>query len=94
MSKYNYMQEHGIEKSEGIIEPEVLDEHGNVIQEEVPPRDHARPKGDNGGIIGGFFVLAFGFLMTLLVMVFSVLVLLPLALIGKLLGFQVRTFKR
>jgi predicted lipid-binding transport protein (Tim44 family) len=77
-----------------VIEPEIIDETGQNISPVQPAKDHARPKGDTGGLIGGFFVLAFGFIMTLLVAVFSILVVLPLMLIGRLLGIQVRTFRR
>lgn len=85
------------QKDTGVIEPEVLDENGHVISrphEEPRARDHARPKGDSGGFFGGLLVLAFGFFMTLLVAVFTVCVLLPLMLVGRLFGFQVRAFKR
>ena len=77
-----------------VIEPEIIDETGQNISPVQPAKDHARPTGDTGGLIGGFFVLAFGFIMTLLVAVFSILVVLPLMLIGRLLGMQVRTFRR
>jgi hypothetical protein len=81
-------------ETEEIIEPEILDENGRPIETDDHVKDSARPKGDTGGIIGGFFVLAFGFIMTMLVAVFSILVVLPLMLIGRLLGMQVRTFRR
>ncbi len=74
-----------------IIEPEILDEKGRVINR---PQDKARPKGDNGGFFGGLLVLAFGFLMTLLVGIFTVCIVLPLMLIGKVLGFQIKTFHK
>lgn len=74
-----------------VIEPEILDEKGQVINN---PADKARPKGDNGGFFGGLLVLAFGFLMTLLVGIFTVCVILPLMLIGKILGFQIHTFRK
>lgn len=78
-------------KETTVIEPEILDEKGHVIHK---PADHARPKGDNGGFFGGLLVLAFGFLMTLLVGIFTVCVVLPLMLIGKILGFQIHTFRK
>ena len=91
------MEEKDIVRAEVVIEPEILDENGNPIRDESradSARPHARPKSDMGGLVGGFFVLAFGFIMTLLVAVFTICVVLPLMLLGKLLGFQVRTFKR
>ena len=87
------MEEKEIIPTEEIIEPEILDEHGRPIHT-GPAKDSARPKGDNGGIIGGVFVLAFGFIMTMLVAVFSICVLLPLMLLGRVLGMQVKTFRK
>ena len=87
------MQEKEIIQTEEIIEPEVLDEHGNPIYSQSP-KDSARPKGDTGGLLSGFFVLAFGFIVTLFVAIFSICILLPLMLLGRLLGMQVRTFRR
>lgn len=84
------MVKHTAPKPE-VIEPEILDENGKVINK---PTDKARPKGDNGGFFGGLLVLAFGFLMTLIVGIFTVCVILPLMLIARILGFQVRTFHK
>ena len=58
------------------------------------PHDHARPQGDTGGVWGGFFTLAAGMFVTVCVLIFSIVVLLPLALIGRLFGLHIRTFKR
>ncbi len=88
------MENKNLARTEEIIEPEILDENGNPIGGEQPPKDSARQKGDTGGIFGGILVLAFGFIMTLLVAAFSIFILVPLMLIGRVLGFQVRTFKR
>ena len=88
------MENKDLVRTEEIIEPEILDENGNPIGGEPTPKDSARRKGDNGGIFGGILVLAFGFIMTLLVAAFSIFILVPLMLIGRVLGFQVRTFKR
>ena len=86
-------------KNEDVIIPEVLDEHGNIIQANEPPvwndpHDHARPQGDCGGILGGFLTIALGIMVSVLVLFFSLCVLLPLALIGRLFGLHIRTFKR
>ena len=48
-------------ETEKIIEPEIIDENGCPIETDDHMKDAARPKGDTGGLIGGFFVLAFGF---------------------------------
>lgn len=80
-----------------IIEAEVIDENGVPVSMPTAadnPRLRARPKGDTGGLVGGFFVLAFGFLVTLLVAAFTVFIVLPLALIGRILGMQIRTLRR
>ncbi len=89
-----YMEEKEIVRAEEIIEPEILDENGNSVEDESRPKDSARPQGDTGGIIGGVFVLAFGFIVTLLVAAFSIFIILPLMLLGRILGLQVRTFRR
>ena len=77
------------EKKPKIIEPEIIDETGQVI-----PKDHARPQGDNGGILGGLLVLTVGFLATVAVILFSVFILCPLMLLGRLLGFTFHTVRR
>lgn len=88
------MEDKDIVRAEEVIEPEILDENGNPVEDESRPKDSARPQGDMGGVVGGVFVLAFGFIVTLLVAAFSIFIILPLMLLGRLLGFQVRTFKR
>lgn len=87
------MEEKEIIHTEEIIEPEILDENGRRIHPH-PVRERARPKGDMGGLISGFFVLAFGFIVTLVVAVFSICILLPLMLLGRLLGMQIKAFRR
>lgn len=74
-----------LEKESHVIEPEIIDETGQVISS-VPPKDHARPQGDNGGLLGGLLVLSVGFLATVAVILFSVFILCPLMLLGRLLG--------
>lgn len=83
-------------KGETIIEAEIIDENGLPVpaQKTESPRPHARPKGDTGGVIGGILVLSFGFIMTLFVAAFSIFILLPLMLIGRLLGMKIKRFTR
>lgn len=69
-----------------IIEPEIIDETGQVISP-TAPKDHARVQGDNGGLLGGLLVLTVGFLATVAVILFSVCILVPLMLLGRLFGF-------
>ncbi len=88
------MKKQDIVTTEEIVEAEVLDENGHPVFEADAPKDSARPKGDTGGIIGGILVLSFGFIMTLFVAAFSIFIVLPLMLIGRLLGMELKRFSR
>jgi len=74
-----------------VIEPEIIDENGVVV---TPQPDHARPQGDTSGALGGIAVLAVGFVMTILVAAFTLLVLCPLMLLGRLFGWEIKRFRR
>ncbi len=74
------------------IDPEVLDENGRVLCA-TTPQDHARPQGDTSGLLGGLLVLTVGFLTTIAVILFGLVVVCPLLLLGRLFGFQVRFWK-
>ena len=76
-----------------VIEPEILDENGLPVAPDSS-RDHARPQGDTGGLLSGMLVLAVGFLATAAVILFSVFILCPLMLLGRLFRFEVRSFRR
>ena len=52
------------------------------------PGDHARPYGDRGGMLGGFLVLALGFIVTVFVLLFSVCVVIPVTILMRLLGMH------
>ena len=80
------------EKEQTVIEAEVIDETGQVISP-VSSQDHARPYGDTGGLLGGMLVLVVGFFATMAVILFSVFIVVPLLLLGRLLGFSVRVHK-
>ncbi len=80
------------ENEQPVIEAEIIDETGQVISP-IPPKDHARPYGDNGGLLSGVLVLTVGFLATIAVILFSIFVIVPLMLLGRLLGINVRTHK-
>ena len=54
------------------------------------PGDHARLRGDNGGLLGGLLVLAVGFIVTAVVLVFSVCILIPFTLLMRLFGVHKR----
>lgn len=54
------------------------------------PGDHARPQGDRGGLLSGFWVLAIGFVVTVCVLVFSVCIMIPFALLMRLLRVHKR----
>lgn len=73
-----------------VIEPEIIDENGRPVS----PRDHARPQGDHSGVLGGMLVLAVGFIATAAVILFSVFILCPLMLLGRLFRFEVRSLRR
>lgn len=73
-----------------VIEPEVIDENGIPI---TPQPDHARPQGDTSGVLGGMLVLAVGFVMTLAVALFTLFVICPLMLLGRLLGWEIKRFR-
>lgn len=80
------------ENEQPVVEAEIIDETGQVISP-VSPKDHARPYGDNGGLLSGVLVLTVGFLATIAVILFSIFVIVPLMLLGRLLGINVRTHK-
>ncbi len=88
------MKKQELAPAEEIVEAEVLDENGRPVFEPNAPRDRARPKGDTGGVLGGILVLSFGFIMTLFVAAFSIFILLPLMLIGRVLGMEIKRFRR
>ena len=54
------------------------------------PGDHARPKGDLGGMLGGFLTLAVGFLVTVFILIISVCIIIPFTLIMRALGVRKR----
>ena len=81
-------------KNSNIIEPEIIDETGRVVSSVSPTKDHARPQGDTSGLLGGLLVLTVGFLTTVAVILFSVLILVPLMLMGRLLGLTFHTGRR
>ena len=73
-----------------VIEPEILDENGQPI---TPQPDRARPQGDTSGVLGGVLVLATGFVLTILAALFTLLVVCPLMLFGRLLGWEIKRFR-
>lgn len=79
-----------IKTDNSVIEPEIIDENGVVV---TPQADHARPQGDTSGVLGGMAVLAVGFVMTVLVAAFTILVICPLMLLGRLLGWEIKRFR-
>ena len=82
------------------------DSHPDAVQDTLPqaevtwtanahpswhtPGDHARPQGDRGGMLGGFLVLAVGFVVTVLVLLFSVCIVIPFSILMRLLGVHKR----
>ena len=78
-------------KEKQVIEPEIIDENGIPV---VPQPDRARPQGDTSGVLGGMAVLAIGFVMTILVAAFTLLVICPLMLLGRLFGWEIKRFRQ
>lgn len=79
------------EPNNQVIEPEIIDENGIPVTAEP---DRARPQGDTSGVLGGMAVLAVGFVMTVLVAAFTIFVLCPLMLLGRLFGWEIKRFRR
>lgn len=50
------------------------------------PGDHARPKGDLGGMLGGFLTLAAGFLVTVFILLVFICIIVPFTLIMRAVG--------
>ena len=87
-----------MKENDTVIEPEVLDESGNIIGANKPPEwndphDHARPQGDTSGVLSGFVTFFFGFVVAIAVILFTVCILVPLALIGRIVGKQICPFR-
>lgn len=73
-----------------VIEAEVLDENGRPLDEDP----HIKTAHARAGFFAGFVALAFSFIMILVMAVVTVFIVLPLMLLGRLLGMQVKTFRR
>lgn len=81
------------EKKSRVIEAEVLDENGLPVAQDIP-RERVRVYQARAGFLTGFFALAFSFIMILVTAVVTVFIVLPFLLLGRVLGMQVKTFKR
>lgn len=89
-----YMQENrDIVSSSKVVEAEVLDENGRPIGEEEK-REKLEEHMARAGFFAGFVALAFSVIMILVTAVVTVFVVLPLMLLGRLLGMQIKTFRR
>ncbi len=89
-----YMQENkDIVSSAKVVEAEVLDENGRPIGEEEK-REKLEEHMARAGFLAGFVALAFSVIMILVTAVVTVFVVLPLMLLGRLLGMQIKTFRR
>lgn len=71
-----------------VVEPEILDEQGRPIHDDGA----AGPTGPQMKIYSGILAMAFSFIMLLLMAVFTIFIIFPLMLLGKILGVQVKTF--
>ena len=81
------------EKKSQVIEAEVLDENGLPVVQDTP-QERVRVYQARAGFLSGFIALAFSFVMILVTAVVTVFIVLPLLLLGRVLGMQVKTFKR
>lgn len=81
------------EKKSRVIEAEVLDENGLPVAQDIP-QERVRVYQARAGFLTGFFALAFSFIMILVTAAVTVFVVLPLMLLGRVLGMQVRSFRR
>ena len=77
-----------------VIEAEILDENGLPVVAGSSAKEQKRPYEVKAGFLTGFFALAFSFIMILSMAVVTVFIVFPLMLIGRLLGLQVKTFRR
>lgn len=77
-----------------VIEAEVLDENGRPVDEKPQERVRVKTYQARAGFFAGFVALAFSFIMILVMAVVTVFIILPLMLLGRLLGMQVKTFRR
>ena len=75
-----------------IIEPEILDEHGVPVS--YTSQSAAQRTYRGVGFLTGFFALTFSFIMILLGALVTVFVIAPLLLLGRVLGLQIKTFRR
>lgn len=87
-------KEHQTEKE--VIEAEIIDEKGLPIPSEESPEQNHGPQTDirRVGFLTGFFALAFSFVMILLMAIITVFIIFPLMLLGRLLGLQIKTFRK
>ena len=89
-----YMQEDkNIISSSKVVEAEVLDENGRPVGQE-DNRENLQVHMARAGFFAGFVALAFSVIMLLVTAVVTVFIVLPLMLLGRLLGMQIKTFRR
>ena len=79
-----------------VVEAEVLDEEGRPVgpQTQQKQQEPFQAHMARAGFFAGFVALAFSVIMMLVMAVVTVFVILPLMLLGRLLGMQVKTFRR
>ena len=77
-----------------VIEAEILDENGLPVVAGSSAKEQKRPYEVKAGFLTGFFALAFSFVMILLMAIITVFIIFPLMLLGRLLGLQIKTFRK
>ncbi len=89
-----YMQEDkNIISSSKVVEAEILDENGRPVgaaEDSEKLEEHMA----RAGFFAGFVALAFSVIMILVTAVVTVFIVLPLMLLGRILGMQIKTFRR
>ena len=72
-----------------VIEPEILDEQGNIISRQDTAHTYHKV-----GALTGFFAIAFSVVFLLVGAIVTVFIITPLLLVGRLLGLQIRRLKK
>ena len=90
---HNINMEENVHVQSEIIEPEILDESGQPIAAPATPKIHGDVYG-KVGFLTGFFALAFSVILMILGALVTIFIIIPLLLIGRLFGLQVRKLRR
>ena len=77
------------------VEAEIIDENGQVlVAQDSSGQNQTAYQPARAGLMTGFVALAFSFIMMLFMAVVTLFILFPLMLLGRILGLQIKTFRR